>query len=116
MLDRLFVYGTLRRAFDNEHARMLHARSDFLGEYSVPGEIYSVQWYTGFIAGRNGTVHGELFRLHDPEPTLAALDEYEGEDFERVEIAVDGEPAWIYGLRRLPAGAKRISSGDFCAG
>ena len=31
-------------------------------------------------------MHGELYRLTDPETTLKALDEYEGEDFERVVV------------------------------
>ena len=66
--------------------------------------------YPGYWPGPEGDVHGELYRLRDPEGTLAALDEYEGAEYERVII---GE-AWIYRLRVPPAESKRIESGDFC--
>lgn len=119
MLNILFVYGTLRRGFDNEHAKLLRAIAEFAGEAQVRGRIYRVGWYPGFVFAEDGAedgfVRGELYRLHDPERTLAALDEYEGGDFERVEIEAQGAPAWIYRIRRVPEGAEPIASGDFCS-
>jgi hypothetical protein len=44
-------------------------------------------------------VEGELHRLREPERTLEALDDYEGEEYERVVVDVEGSPAWIYRLR-----------------
>jgi gamma-glutamylcyclotransferase (GGCT)/AIG2-like uncharacterized protein YtfP len=54
-----------------------------------------------------------LYHLRDAGATLAALDAYEGSEFERAVIEVDGEQAWIYMLRQLPEGAERIASGEF---
>ena len=50
----------------------------------MPGSIYRVQHYPAFRPEPAGEVHGELYRLRDPETTLEALDEYEGAEFERV--------------------------------
>jgi gamma-glutamylcyclotransferase (GGCT)/AIG2-like uncharacterized protein YtfP len=121
VLNLLFVYGTLRRAFDNEHARLLRNEAEFVGEAQAPGRIYRIGWYPGFVCAddkaeaENGFVRGELYRLRDPERTLARLDEYEGDDFERVETEAQGAPAWIYRIRRVPEDAEAIESGDFCS-
>lgn len=109
MLNLLFVYGTLRSEFDNRHARLLRAKAALVGRATVPGSIYRIRHYPGYKPDPAGEVHGELYRLTDPEGTLAALDEYEGTDFERV--IVNG--AWLYQYKKSPPGEKRILSGDF---
>ena len=95
----LFVYGTLRSGFENEYARMLRANADFLGVRSVRGRLDPLGEYTAFVQGGEGTVSGELWRLRDAR-VLEALDEYEGSGYERVEVDVEGEMAWIYRLMR----------------
>jgi gamma-glutamylcyclotransferase (GGCT)/AIG2-like uncharacterized protein YtfP len=115
VLNLLFVYGTLRRGFDNEHARLLRAAAEFAGETEAPGRIYRIGWYPGFVFASDGLVRGELYRLRDPQRTLATLDEYEGDEFERVETEAQGASAWIYRIRRVPEGAEAIASGDFCS-
>ena len=82
-----------------------------IGPASVPGSIYRVQRYPAYKQEPAGEVHGELYRLSDPATTLNALDEYEGEDFERVVV----REAWIYRYKPVPPMYSRISSGDFCA-
>jgi gamma-glutamylcyclotransferase (GGCT)/AIG2-like uncharacterized protein YtfP len=67
--------------------------------------------YPAFRPEPAGEVHGELYRLIDPEATFKVLDEYEGVEFERV--VVNG--AWIYQYREQPLESSRILSGDFCA-
>ena len=111
MLDRLFVYGTLRSEFDNRYARVLRAAATSMGVASVPGSIYRVAHYPAFRPQPGGEVQGELYRLHTPELTLAVFDEYEGEEFERV--VVNG--AWIYQYKGVPPEEARIASGDFRA-
>ena len=118
VLDLLFVYGTLRSQFDNQHAALLRANAEFLSDTTVRGRVYRLGSrgfaYPGFVPDLDGTVHGELYRLRTPSGTLAQLDEYEGEEFERVAVEVDGARAWIYRLRNVPASAPQIASGDFC--
>ena len=111
MLDLLFVYGTLRSEFDNRYARLLREEAGFLRRASMPGSIYRVEHYPAFRPHPEGAVQGELYRLHTPEVTLAVLDEYEGEEFERVVV----EGAWLYQYKGDPPEEARIASGDFCA-
>lgn len=92
MPDALFVYGSLRSEFDNLYARRLREGAEFVGQTTVPGSIFQVGRYLGYRREPAGIVHGELWRLRDPETTLAALDDYEGSDYTR--IVVNG--AWIY--------------------
>jgi hypothetical protein len=40
MQDRLFVYGTLMRAFDHPMARLLSRSADFIGEARCQGRLY----------------------------------------------------------------------------
>jgi gamma-glutamylcyclotransferase (GGCT)/AIG2-like uncharacterized protein YtfP len=111
MPDLLFVYGTLRSEFDNRYARLLRKEATLLGRASVPGSIYRIQHYPAFRPRPEGEVQGELYRLDNPEATLAILDEYEGEDFERVLV----QGAWLYQYKGDPPEDARIASGDFRA-
>jgi gamma-glutamylcyclotransferase (GGCT)/AIG2-like uncharacterized protein YtfP len=109
-VDLLFVYGTLRSAFDNRYAKLLRARAELVGPAAVPGSIFRIAHYPGYRPEPAGTVHGEVYRLTEPEALLRILDQYEGAEYERV--SVDG--FWIYQLRTQPPETARIASGDFC--
>lgn len=100
MTPFLFVYGTLRSGFENEYARMLRAGSEFVGEAEVTGSLRAVGEYTALVAEGEGVVRGELYRMREPEKLLRVLDDYEGGEYERIEIQVNGGHAWIYRLRR----------------
>jgi gamma-glutamylcyclotransferase (GGCT)/AIG2-like uncharacterized protein YtfP len=83
--DRLFVYGTLMRGFDHPMARLLAANADFLGPATCKGRLYLVRHYPGLVLSDDPTdiVHGELFRLREPDAMLREFDMYEacGEGF-----------------------------------
>jgi gamma-glutamylcyclotransferase (GGCT)/AIG2-like uncharacterized protein YtfP len=111
MPDLLFVYGTLRSEFDNRYARLLRTAATSMGRATVPGSIYRVRHFPAFRPHPEGEVQGELYRLHTPEVTLAVLDEYEGEEFERVVV----KGAWLYQYKGEPPEEARIASGDFRA-
>jgi gamma-glutamylcyclotransferase (GGCT)/AIG2-like uncharacterized protein YtfP len=111
VLDLLFVYGTLRSEFDNRYARLLRKQATLVGKGTVPGSIYRVDHYPAYRPGPAGEVHGELYRLAEPEATFKVLDEYEGSEFERVMV----KDAWIYQYKEQPVESMRILSGDFCA-
>ncbi len=117
MVDALFVYGSLRSEFDNPHARGLRANADLLGRATVRGSIFLVGEYPGFRGEFEGVVHGEVYRLRDPESTLAALDAYEGPEYPRivVETSIPGVSAWIYIYPGEVREDQRILSGDFLA-
>jgi gamma-glutamylcyclotransferase (GGCT)/AIG2-like uncharacterized protein YtfP len=111
VLDRFFVYGTLRSGFQNRYARLLRAGAEFEGNSTVPGSIYRVRHFPAYRPEPAGEVHGELYRVTDPEKTVRALDDYEGSEFERVMV----KDAWIYQYREQLPESSRIVSGDFCA-
>jgi len=113
-VDLLFVYGTLRSEFSNRHALLLRERAELIGPAETSGSIFWIADYPGYRPDPPGLVRGELYRLHDPDAMLAALDRYEGSDFERTEVTVGGAGAWIYRYRSQPPEGARISSGDFC--
>ena len=107
--DVIFVYGTLRSEFSGEYALLLRASAEFLGPATVRGSIYRVARYPGFREEPDGVVHGEIYRLFDPERTLARLDDYEGDEYERVMLG----DWWIYRYRGELPEERRIVSGDF---
>ncbi|GLH78882.1 gamma-glutamylcyclotransferase [Bradyrhizobium sp. SSBR45G] len=128
--DLLFVYGTLMRGFDHPMARLLSANADFAGEASCRGRLYRIQHYPGLVLSEDAAdlVHGELFRLRQPEPMLREFDMYEacGEGFAqpteylRQHLTVtlaDGSAreAWTYVYNWPVDAAARIASGRFLA-
>ncbi len=83
--DRLFVYGTLMRGYVHPMAKLLSANADFLGEASCRGRLYMVKHYPGLVLSDEvyEIVHGELYRLREPQALLREFDMYEacGEGF-----------------------------------
>ena len=78
-LDRLFVYGTLRRGLRlHHHLKRLGAQ--FVANGQVQAELYDLGEFPGACGctkpGR--TVKGELYRLHKVENSLKVLDQIEG--------------------------------------
>ena len=103
VLDRLFVYATLRKgqparsAIANQIARSVKA--------TTTGAIYVFPMgYAGLVeVSEPRRVVGELLWLTELPATFALLDAYEGEEFARVvkQVTLEtGEPvwAWIYVL------------------
>ena len=111
MLNLLFAYGILRSGFENPYAHLLRTQAEAAGAAAVSGSIYRVGNFPAYKSEPARQVHGELYRLKDPETILKSLDEYEGEDFER--IVVDGY--WIYQYVPDPPENSLIPSGDFRA-
>ncbi|MBI5128577.1 MAG: gamma-glutamylcyclotransferase [Rhodopseudomonas palustris] len=79
MLDRLFVYGTLMRGFDNPMARLLSEGAECLGAATILGRLYRIRHYPGLVEPRNpaDVVYGEVFRMRQPRELLLRLDDYE---------------------------------------
>ena len=104
ILDRLFVYGTLRQG---QTARSLVANQiTRAAKASTGGAIYAFPMgYPGYIEGDgSGRVEGEVIWLTELAATFGLLDAYEGTDFARVIRKVTLEDtgeeiwAWVYTL------------------
>jgi len=120
VIDYLFVYGTLRSAFENRHAVQLRTEAQLVGPATVRGSIFGLGSYPGYRPEPDGEVHGEVYRLTDAAPLLAFFDDYEGSDYTRVRVQVStgqcsGELTWIYQYNGQPPLHSRIPSGDFVA-
>lgn len=116
---RLFVYGSLRRNAEGGSHPLL-ADAGFLGPATVPGTLYSVNWYPGLVLGSDGTVHGELYELPiaRADAMLHALDDYEGGGFRRRKAHVlaasgDVSDAWVYVYDGPVHALETIASGDY---
>jgi gamma-glutamylcyclotransferase (GGCT)/AIG2-like uncharacterized protein YtfP len=109
-VDRLFVYGTLRRGSENQFARLLAERGQCIGEARVPGRLYDLGSYPGAKPSDqpNEWIVGEVFHLDEPAAVLGALDEYEGPEFERAIL----DTFWIYWYVGSAPG-RLIASGDW---
>ena len=83
--DLLLVYGTLMRGYDHPMARLLSAHADVIGEATCRGRLYLIKHYPGLLLSEDSAdvVHGEVFRLQQPDALLRELDIYEacGEGF-----------------------------------
>jgi gamma-glutamylcyclotransferase (GGCT)/AIG2-like uncharacterized protein YtfP len=104
VLDRLFVYGTLRQG---QTARSLVANQvTRTARASTPGAMYAFPMgYPGLVEGDgSGRVVGEVVWLSELAATFGLLDAYEGRDFARVikKVTLDetGDQiwAWVYTL------------------
>jgi gamma-glutamylcyclotransferase (GGCT)/AIG2-like uncharacterized protein YtfP len=120
LLDRMFVYGTLRRgerawcqiepyAAASEPARCRGAMVAF------------DRGYPGLQLTATAEVVGELITLRDVAAALAWLDEYEGDEFTRraidVETATGPVRAWVYAVEdpAVIAAGTPVPGGDWVA-
>ncbi|MGY3440239.1 gamma-glutamylcyclotransferase family protein [Bradyrhizobium sp. USDA 4473] len=126
--DLLFVYGTLMRGFDHPMAKLLAGNAEFLGSAQCRGRLYLVKHYPGLVVSDDPAdiVHGELFRLREPEAMLREFDMYEacGDGFpppteylrELLTVTLaDGSvrEAWTYLYNWPVVELPRIASGKF---
>ncbi|MBY0374668.1 MAG: gamma-glutamylcyclotransferase [Bryobacteraceae bacterium] len=81
----LFVYGTLRRGSANVYARRLEAEARWLGEAELLGRLIALGEHRALVDGEE-TITGEVWEV--PEGLWPVLDEYEGEEYVRVECEV----------------------------
>lgn len=79
--DYLFVYGTLKKGFNNALANELSSSQTFMGEGFFPGQLFSVSFFPGavYIPESTEKVYGQVFKLtQNKDELIAALDHYEG--------------------------------------
>lgn len=124
MIKQLLVYGSLRKARENN--RFLR-NCEFVEEVRVPGyDLYALGWYPGIKPNQDNKdgIVGEVYTLPDDEEhTIKTLDMYEGfvKDnpggslFIREEIEVKGEPTYVYVYngRTDAQFAAKVPSGDW---
>ena len=128
MLDLLFVYGTLMRGYDHPMSRLLSANATFEGDARCRGRLHLVRHYPGLVLSDDAAdvVHGELYRLREPDALLREFDMYEacGEGFaepteyvrQMIRVALEdgtASEAWTYVYNWPVTDLQRIASGRF---
>ena len=124
--DKLFVYGTLRKNFENQYATLLQKKSKYLGNGYFFGLLYDIGYYPGAVYEPecNDKVFGDIVLFNHKE-VLEILDDYEGVnaldlqscEFRRevVTVFMEGQPVscWTYLYNHPVHHLKRIHSGDY---
>ncbi len=118
VVDRLFVYGTLRAGQSSRSLIEAYVKSAIPA--TALGTIYAFpSGYPGLVVDDAGPVQGELIVLADLASALPLLDAYEGDDFVRVlaevTIATGTTWAWLYALAspELARLGTRVEHGDW---
>lgn len=125
----LFVYGSLRRSPNGCLHRLLQANCDFVDKAHIPGRLFCLGDYPCAIFdyfGPDDLIHGEVYRLRQPNLTLHVLDDYEEclpqhpqpHEYRRLLKSItlnQGEmiEAWLYAYNRSIDGLTRINCGDY---
>jgi gamma-glutamylcyclotransferase (GGCT)/AIG2-like uncharacterized protein YtfP len=116
MLDRLFVYGTLRDTLTDFGDATYEANGE------IDAELHDLGDYPGAVPSPDARLRGALWRLGDPEAAFEKLDDYEDADaadpakrlFVRATVKVDlddgsTKEAWVYFYNRSTQGRRRIA-------
>ena len=79
--EYIFVYGTLRKGFNNEFFKLLNKNAVLLGKGYIHAKLYDIGEYPGAIPfhNKNFILKGEIYQFQNgSEKVLKLLDEYEG--------------------------------------
>lgn len=125
MSNYLFVYGTLRREFENKMAAFVRQNAEYVRDAVMDGEMYDVGTYPAVVYQENADsiVKGNVFKLTgDREEIFRVLDLYEGveEDLyiRALRPVVFGEEqtevlCWVYLFNRSTYHLRLIAHGDY---
>ncbi len=108
LMEKLFIYGSLQPGGPNEH--LLAAIGGEWEPAVIKGNLIEAGWgasmgYPGLVIDESGNdVHGHVFASSNLSAKWAYLDEFEGEEYERIVASVtllSGEQvqAHVYVLR-----------------
>ncbi|CAM1359866.1 gamma-glutamylcyclotransferase family protein [Tenacibaculum xiamenense] len=109
-MEKLFVYGTLGPGKPNEH--ILKEIGGSWKKGYVHGKLYEEGWgalvgYPGIrLDDKEGKVYGNVFYSEKLKDNWASLDEFEGEEYQRVKVTVILEEnnetieAYVYAIRQ----------------
>ncbi|MEM6769531.1 MAG: gamma-glutamylcyclotransferase family protein [Bacteroidota bacterium] len=124
----IFVYGTLLTSIPSSMSKFLRRRGQLIGKATVSGTLYDLGMYPGYVAGEEGRVKGELYRLNPEtvEMTVDMLDAYESvtgapeDEYRKIEVMAkvnDGGSfkAFTYEFTKSVAGKAVIPLGDYAA-
>jgi gamma-glutamylcyclotransferase (GGCT)/AIG2-like uncharacterized protein YtfP len=124
--DLVFFYGTLMAGFDRRRRAGIEGQLTYVSRGSIRAALFDLGIYPAAVPAPDGRVWGEVSRMMDVPPVLAALDDIEGytaDDPDR-SLYLRGEAevrlvddthatAWVYFYNAPLGRASRIPSGDY---
>jgi len=126
MIDLVFFYGTLMTGFERRGRARIDDKLVAAGRGWIHAALFDLGIYPAAVPASDSRVRGEVHRMLDSAPVLAALDEIEGYRpgepdaslYTRSETLVtfdDGHTAlaWTYFYNAPLGRADRIVSGDY---
>ncbi len=126
MTDLVFFYGTLMNGFERPGRAQLDSMLEWQGRGSIRAALFDLGISPAAVPADDSSVRGEVHRMKDVAPVLAALDQIEGYEpdepdrslYTRVSVPVtfdDGRvaEAWTYFYNAPLGHAHRIDSGDY---
>ena len=125
--EHLVVYGTLLLGIKSQMAQFLESNSRFLGALYVPGLLYDLGHYPGFIYDLNAPekVFCHLFEIIVPKAVFPILDQYEmidpfkaeNNEYRRTKIPIEFEQktmeSWVYEYNFPTSGLRKITGGNY---
>lgn len=108
-MNKLFVYGSLKRGFHNAH--YLHGAL-YLGDFVTPASyaMYDFGDYPGVCQSGSSAIAGEVYQINPQH--LDAIDDLEWypDFYQRIVLATDYGDAWMYVVEpALCQGQKKIT-------
>jgi gamma-glutamylcyclotransferase (GGCT)/AIG2-like uncharacterized protein YtfP len=124
----IFVYGTLRQAFQHPMHSLLAKHGVYVGDGWMHGKLYDVKHYPGAVRSEDpqDRVHGEVYFLDDSRHLLSRLDDYEEcglqspypHEYHREVVPINlleqgTVQAWSYVYSLPISGLSPIKNGDY---
>ena len=126
-MEYLFVYGSLMADTNSPMARFLNKENRLITEISLPGKLYDLGRYPGFVYDENasGKVNGHLFEIANAPRVFGILDKFEGineseperSEYRRITVPyrLENRPVqiWFYQYNLSVRSLKEIVGGNY---
>ena len=116
--EYLFVYGTLRKDFEQNLMHTFGDAATFVDFGEIEGVLYDLGTYPGAAKGSaKSFIRGEIFAVNS-DVVFPVLDEYEGEEYIHDKVAVKTDSvreikAFVYWFDGNVSEAQRIQEDDY---
>ena len=129
--SRIFVYGTLRKAFQHELFKILAKDFQFLGKGFIRGKLFDVGDYPAAVISvtRENQILGEVYQLKGDKNMASVFkifDKYEGYDSKKISSSeyirkrmfatlANGKRrlVWVYVYNKSLKSKRMIAHGDY---
>ena len=109
-MNRVFVYGTLKRGQRNSH----YLRgAEFIGRFKTAAEysMYEFDDYPAVCLQGRHAIHGEIYHVSDRQFQLLDELEWYPRFYQRIEIPTHYGDAWMYILQRELCHGRKLLQG-----